>query len=210
MIITGSHLKLCAPERERTMLCAVRTFMAFLSLLVAVAAAAGGTATYRWVDADGVHYSDQPHPGAEQITLSTTQTYSSAQADPSSASSSSATRSARDSRDSRDGGEFRYDSCAVIQPAQDQVLIDVASANIAVRVQPAKRSGDRVVLSMDGQAIEPKSNDQVEFVIAPIDRGTHTVAATVRSSDGKNLCQSPALTFHVRQPSVNKPVAMPH
>jgi Domain of unknown function (DUF4124) len=186
------------------MLCAVRTFMAFLSLLVAAVVAAGGPATYRWVDADGVHYSDQPHPGAEQITLSTTQTYSSAQADPSSASGISAPRPAHE------GGEFRYDSCAVIQPAQDQVLIDVDSANIAVHVQPAKRSGDRVVLSMDGQAIEPKSNDQVEFVIAPIDRGTHTVAATVRSTDGKSLCQSPALTFHVRQPSVRKPVTMPH
>jgi hypothetical protein len=180
--------------------------MAFLSLLAAVAVAAGAPPTYRWVDADGVHYSDQPHPGAEQITLTQTQTYSSAQADTSSGASSSAARAARESRE---GGEFRYESCAVIQPAQDQMLIDVDSANVAVHVQPAKRSGDRVVLSMDGQSIEPKSNDQVEFLISPIDRGTHTVAATVRSSDGKNLCQSPALTFHVRQPSVRKPATMP-
>jgi hypothetical protein len=179
--------------------------MAFLSLLVAMATAAGGTITYRWVDSDGVHYSDQPHPGAEKITLSQTQTYSSAES--SSASNTSATRPARESRA---GGDFHYDTCAVIQPAQDQMLIDVDSANIAVNVQPAKRSGDRVVLSMDGQSIEPKSNDQVEFVISPIDRGTHTVAATVRSADGRNLCQSPALTFHVRQPSVRKPVAKPH
>jgi hypothetical protein len=188
------------------MLCAVRTCMAFLSLLVAVATAAGGTITYRWVDVDGVHYSDQPHPGAEKITLSQTQTYTSGQPDSSSASASPAPRPARESKD---GGEFHYDTCAVIQPAQDQMLIDVDSANVAVSVQPAKRSGDRVVLSMDGQAIEPKSNDQVEFVIAPIERGTHTVAATVRSSDGRNLCQSPALTFHVRQPSVRKPATMP-
>ena len=189
------------------MLCAVRTCMAFLSLLVAVAAAAGGTATYRWVDADGVHYSDQPHPGAEKITLSQTQTYTSGQPNSSSAPTPSATRP---SRESRDGGDFHYDTCAVIQPAQDQMLIDVDSANVAVNVQPAKRSSDRVVLSMDGQSIEPKSNDQVEFVIAPIERGTHTVAATVRSADGRNLCQSSALTFHVRQPSVRKPVTMPH
>ena len=96
----------------------------------------------------------------------------------------------------------------MIQPAQDQMLIDVESANIAVRVQPAKRSGDRVVLSMDGQSIEPATNDQVEFVIAPIERGTHTVAASVRSSDGRSLCQSQALTFHVRQPTVRKPATM--
>jgi hypothetical protein len=180
--------------------------MGFLSLMVALASVAGGSPTYRWVDTDGVHYSDQPHPGAEQITLSQSQTYSSAEAASSPAPASSGSRSARDARD---GGEFRYDSCAIVQPAQDQMLIDVQSANIAVHVQPDKRSTDRVVLSMDGQSIEPNTNDQVEFVIAPIDRGTHTVTATVRSSDGRSLCQSAALTFHVRQPSVRKPATMP-
>ena len=185
------------------MLCAVRTLLACLSLLAA-ATAAGGTATYRWVDADGVHYSDQPHPGAQQITLSQSQTYSGGHGD------SSAVTATHQARDSRDTGEFHYDSCAVIQPAQDQMLIDVESANITVQVQPAKRSSDRVVLSLDGRAIEPQSNDQVEFVITPIDRGTHTVAATVRGSDGKNLCQSSALSFHVRQPSVKRLVPTPH
>ena len=189
------------------MLCAVRTCMAFLSLLAAATIAAGGTATYRWVDADGVHYSDQPHPGAQQITLSQTQTYSNAQGD---SSASAPTTGAHQARESRDAGEFHYDSCAVIQPAQDQVLIDVDSASIAVQVQPAKRSSDRVVLSFDGREIEPQSNDQVEFTIAPVERGTHTVAATVRGTDGKNLCQSAALSFHVRQPSVKRPVVTPH
>ncbi len=189
------------------MLCVVRTCAGFLGFLLAAAAAAGPPPTFRWVDADGVHYSDQPHPGAEQITLSQTQTYSSAQADTSAAPApaASATRAAREPRDT---GDFRYDRCAVIQPAQDQMLIDVESANIAVQVQPAKRSGDRVVLSMDGQSIEPKTNDQVEFLISPIDRGTHTVTATVRSAEGKSLCQSPSLTFHVRQPSARKPASM--
>jgi hypothetical protein len=174
-------------------------------LLAAATAAAGPPPTFRWVDADGVHYSDQPHPGAEQITLSQSQTYSSSQADTSSASAASAASAPRAARESRDTGEFRYDSCAVIQPAQDQMLIDIESANVAVRVQPAKRNGDRVVLTMDGQTIEPKTDDQVEFLISPIDRGTHTVAATVRSAEGKSLCQSLPLTFHVRQPGVNKP-----
>jgi len=187
------------------MLCAVRIYTAFLSLSLAVAAAAGAPPTYRWVDVDGVHYSDQPHPGAERITLTETQTYSSAQADPASASGIAPARAAREPRE---GGEFRYDTCAVIQPAQDQMLIDVESANVAVNVQPPKRSTDRVVLSMDGQSIEPKSNDQVEFLISPIDRGTHTVAATVRGSDGRTLCQSASLTFHVRQPSVYSPANM--
>ena len=190
------------------MLCAVRTWMACLSLLAAATAIAGGTVTYRWVDADGVHYSDQPHPGAEQITLSQTQTYSSADAASGSGGASS-TRRAREEQGSRDAGPFHYDSCAIIQPAQDQMLIDIESANVAVQVTPGKRSTDRVVLTLDGQSIEPENNEQVEFIIKPIDRGTHVVVATVRSADNKNLCQSAALTFHVRQPSVNKPIRRP-
>lgn len=187
------------------MLWAVRTLTALLGLVVAATAASAPT--YRWVDADGVHYSDQPHTGAEQITLSPTQTYSSAQAAPPAAAAAVAARAAQDARAS---APFHYDSCSVTQPAQDQVLIDVESASIAVHVQPAKRSTDRVVLSMDGQSIEPKSNEQTEFTISPIDRGTHTVTATVRSADGQSLCQSQALSFHVRQPSVRKPATMPH
>ena len=189
------------------MLCLVRTWTAYVALLAAITTVTGGTMTYRWVDADGVHYSDQPHPGAEQITLSQTQTYSSA--DAASAGASAAPRQSRNQQNSGDGGPFHYDSCAIIQPAQDQMLIDIESANVAVRVSPGKRSDDRVVLTLDGQSIEPDNNDQVEFTIKPIDRGTHVVVATVRSSDNKNLCQSPALTFHVRQPSVNKPIKKP-
>jgi hypothetical protein len=188
------------------MLCAVRTYMALLSLLVTVAATAGGPLTYRWVDADGVHYSDQPHPGAEQITLAEPQTYSGGHYEVSSGTSS-VTHAAREPKDS---GEFRYSSCAVIQPAQDQVLIDVASATVAVQVEPAKRGSDRVVLTMDGTAIEPQNNGQMEFVISPVDRGTHIVAATVRDAAGNTVCQSAALTFHVRQPTVRRPVVTPH
>ena len=188
------------------MLCAMRSAMAFLGLLAAAAALAGGAVTYRWVDADGIHYSDQPHPGAEQITLSTPQTYSSAAAAPSAAARGRA-------RDSGQGGNeavaFRYDSCDIIQPAQDQMLINPDSASVAVRITPGKRSTDRVVLSFDGQTVEPQNDDQVEFIFKPIERGTHTVTATVRSADGKDMCVSSALTFHVRQPDVNKPFRRP-
>jgi Domain of unknown function (DUF4124) len=172
-----------------------------LSLLaVAGIAAAGATVTYRWVDTDGVHYSDQPHQGAEKILLGQSQTYSSSDAEV------SAPTSARKGRSERASAEFGYDSCAVVQPAEDQVLIDVESVTVAVQLQPAKRSADRVVLSFDGKAIEPESSDQLEFKFTPIERGTHTVAAVVRGADGKNLCQSTAVNFHVRQPAVLAPL----
>jgi hypothetical protein len=167
--------------------------------------AAGGTTTYRWVDADGIHYSDQPHPGAEQITLSRAPAYSNGQDQ-----SQSPPAVTRSNRAASDSGDFHYDSCSVVQPAQDQVLVDAHSITIAVQANPPKRSGDRVVLSLDGRAIEPESNDQQEFNITPIDRGTHTVSASVRGADGRSLCQSAALSFHVRQPVLgNRPQVQP-
>lgn len=177
-----------------------RVIWALLAVTTAVVVPAGSPVTYRWTDADGVHYSDQPHAGAEKIYLGQSQTYSSASAERT-AVGSETSRRVRNA----DDGPFRYDSCAVVQPAQDQVLLDVESATVAVQPRPTKRGGDRVVLSFDGRAIEPASSEQQEFQITPIERGTHTVAATIRDADGKSVCQSAALSFHVRQPSVLAP-----
>ena len=173
------------------------------SLLAAVVAsvATAATVTYRWTDADGVHYSDQPHAGADKIVLGTPQTYSSSDADTGTPASASASPRRQRNAD----GAFHYDSCSIVQPAQDQVLIDVESLTVAVQPRPAKRGSDRVELSFDGQAISAASPEQQEFKISPVDRGTHTVAATIRDADGKSVCQSTAVSFHVRQPSVLSP-----
>jgi hypothetical protein len=178
----------------------VNTRNAIWSLLAVVVAsvAIGSTVTYRWTDADGVHYSDQPHTGAEKIVLGTPQTYSGSDAAPTTAASTP--------RRARNDDGFHYDSCSIVQPAQDQVLIDVESVTIAVQPRPAKRSTDHIELSVDGQSLPVGSPDQQEFKISPIDRGTHIVAATIRDGDGKNLCQSSAISFHVRQPSILAPL----
>ena len=173
---------------------------AFLLGLLGATAIAVAAPTYRWVDADGVHYSDQPHPGAEIITLGTTQTFS---AGPAVAAAASANRKPANPRAT---SEFRYDSCAIVQPAADQVLLDVEAVTVAVVVQPGKRSRDKVVLAFDGGEIQPAGPDQTEFRISPIDRGTHQVAALVRDASGRDLCQSPLVSFHVRQPSVLGPL----
>jgi hypothetical protein len=170
-----------------------------LLMLMPLATVAGSAVTYRWVDADGVHYSDQPHQGADKIYLGQSQTYSSSQAQV------TTTAPVRKSRATGDAAEFRYERCAVVQPTEDQVLLNAEGVTITVQLQPAKRSGDRVVLSFDGQAMQPASDEQTEFRITPLERGTHTVGAIVRDAAGKSLCQSKAVTFHARQPSVLAP-----
>jgi Domain of unknown function (DUF4124) len=181
------------------MLCPVRTRLALLILVTAVAAA--GTTTYRWVDADGVHYSDQPHPGAEQITLSRAPTYASEYTRPSTPASAGAKPAARDD-------DFRYDSCAVIQPAEDQVFTNIDALAVSVQAQPPLRGSDRVTLNLDGQNIQADSGQQ-QFQVSPVSRGTHTVSASITGGDGRSLCQSPALKFHVHQAALGRPRVQP-
>lgn len=172
-------------------------------LLLIFAVTATAAVTYRWVDGDGVHYSDQPHAGAEKIYLGQTQAAASgasldAPGAPAAASPGAAGRRRADA-------PFQYTGCAVVEPADDQVLINVESVTVAVEPHPAKRSNDHAVLSLDGTLIEAATADQLEFHITPIDRGTHTVAAELRDSNNKSVCRSPPITFHVRQPSVLTP-----
>jgi hypothetical protein len=175
-------------------------------LLLLVAASASAAVTYRWVDAEGVHYSDQPHAGAEKVYLGQTQA-AAASASLDSSPGTGALRAANSGAAGKRRAEtpFQYASCAVVQPADGQVLIDVESVTIAVETHPAKRSNDHAVLSLDGVAIEAATADQLEFHITPIDRGTHMVGAELRDSNNKSVCKSAAVSFHVRQPSVLAP-----
>ena len=155
--------------------------------------------TYRWVDADGVHYSDQPQPGAEIVELGKPQTYTAA-ATPTTATAT-ATAPARRARSTT----LPYDSCAVVQPADEQVLFEAEGVTLSVQLSPGKRPGDQVAVSFDGKPLAGDSPDQLDFRVAPIDRGSHTVSATVRDAGGRSICQSATVTFYVRQTSALAP-----
>jgi len=182
----------------------VRTLLTFTGvfLLAAMATIAAAAATYRWVDADGVHYSDQPHPGAEKIFLGETQTYSPT---PVPAGPPAAAAAPSEHGAAADAGGHHYDSCAVVQPAEDQVLIDVDRVTVAVQTVPAKRPRDHIVVHYDLQQLEATSPEQSTFEISPVDRGTHAVSAVVYSAQGDILCRTAKLTFHVRQASMLAP-----
>jgi hypothetical protein len=172
----------------------------FLVLLLAgVAGTASAAATWRWVDADGVHFSDQPHPGTEKVTLAQPQTYPSG---PPPAGSQPGPRAP--SVPAAQRGPFRYDSCKIVQPANDEVLLDPEMVMLRAQVSPSVRQSDQVTLSLDGLAIQGQG--QLEARIQPAERGTHTAAVTIRDAAGKTLCQSADVTFHVRQASQLAPL----
>jgi hypothetical protein len=166
-----------------------------LGLLSATALADnGGTTTvYKWVDAQGiVHYSDQPHPNAQKLEVRGAQTFS---ALPMPQSSSAAPQPTQPSGPA-------YDSCAVTQPTDQQMLMNVYQATAVIQTSPQLRPGDQVRLFVDGKQITGSSTS---FTF-PVNRGQHSVQAVIQDNVGQIVCETSTITFFVHQPSVQNPV----
>src|SRR6202035_892894 len=133
------------------------------TLMLLVCSLAAAATVYKWVDEHGVvHYSDQPHPNAQKMSVQSAQTYK----------------------------------------AGDQTLTNVDSLTVIVRTDPALRPGDQIFLMLDGQPLNGGAATGSPFTLTSVDRGTHTLQALVRDSDGGLMCQTPGVTYHAHQPSV--------
>jgi hypothetical protein len=167
--------------------------------LLAASLAMAATTIYKWTDENGVvHYSDQPHANAQKVLIEGAQTYKAAEA--------ATVAAPAGMPQPADAAEARsYQGCAIAQPTEDQVLLNADSVTVVVRTDPALHPGDQVYLTMDGQPLNRGAPTGAQFVITAVDRGTHTVQAIVRTSDGGLQCQTPGVTFNVRQPSVLAP-----
>jgi hypothetical protein len=152
---------------------------------------------YKWVDENGVvHYSDQPHENAQKVPLKAPQTYTAPKtpAPPVEPFTKPAQKSAP-----------VYQSCAISEPADDQVFMNTSIVTAGVTVQPAIRPGDTAVVTLDGQRIPGVPANGGQFTISPVDRGTHSLQMVVQDPSGAPVCTSSTVTFHVRQPSLQSP-----
>jgi hypothetical protein len=161
-----------------------------------LAASTALATTYVRVEKDGTKtYSDRPLPGGQPVDLQPAQTYS---APPPPASSPS---TPREQQLLSDVDDFRYTSCVTV-PMQDATFTNPEAVTLSVTLQPLRRPGDIVELTIDGRSVGEGSGTYT--MMAPIDRGTHTVTATVKDRIGRTLC-SASSQFHVFRPSLNMP-----
>ena len=154
----------------------------------------GGTTTvYKWVDPQGVvHYSDQPHPNAQKLEVRGAQTFSALPLP-----QPSSTPAVQESQPPAQA----YDSCAIAQPADQQMLMNVYQTTAVVQASPQLRQGDEVRLFVDGKQV-PGSGTSFTF---PVFRGQHTVQAIIEDSTGQIVCETSTVTFFVHQPSIQNP-----
>lgn len=167
------------------------------TLLSVVCTVSLAATVYRWVNENGVvHYSDQPHQNAQKVELKAPQTYSAPRTAPAAPAAADAANAKPDAS---------YQSCAIASPANDQMFMNAFEVTAGVSLQPGLRPGDRVIVTLDGQRLPGVPPSGGQFSISPVDRGTHTIQASVMDPDGQTVCQSPSVTFHVHQQSRQAP-----
>ena len=148
---------------------------------------------YKWVDAHGIiHYSDQPHPNAKKLTVAGAQTFS---------APTPAEVTASPEEPARPAPARAYESCAITQPGDQQMLMNVYRTTAVVQTEPALRPGNTVNLYLDGRRL-PGSGPSFTF---PVYRGQHSLSAVVVDSVGQIVCETSTVTFFVHQPSIKNP-----
>ena len=161
-------------------------------LLLAPALAA--TTVYRWVDEQGVvHFSDQPHQGAEKMHVEDAPTFPATQI-PQTPSAAPAPEQAAPTA-----------TCSIESPGDQQNLMNTYSVSGSIRMPGQLDPGDRVVLMLDGKVLAGAADLSGAFQIPEIDRGAHTLAAQVVTPTGQVICQTQQITFFVHQPSTQNP-----
>jgi len=175
----------------------MKRFLPFL-LIASICASTALATTYVRVEKDGTKtYSDRPIPGGVAIDLEPAQGYS---------TPSPQSPSLRLSPGQAQYPEnFRYQSCPVTPP-NDSTFTNPESVPISVAPDPALRPSDTVALTVDGQAVGPAGT--TSHTLTQVPRGTHTVAVTITSPEGKVVCSSTSV-FHVMRPGLNSPVNRP-
>lgn len=167
-----------------------RLLLALLYLLPLLAAAD----IYKSTDAEGnVVFSDTPRPGAKKIILPPTPVYNFPTPAPSvNAPSSKATANAY------------YTLLRIVRPAPGETVRDNTGAvDVSVELTPPLnvQAGHKLIVALDGNTLTQQEN-ATQIKLSNLDRGVHTLKATVLDASGQVQISSQSLTFYMKRESV--------
>ncbi len=182
-----------ANSQNRKLLFAENKSMRITLFLVALAFAGGTPAqVYKWVAPDGsVHFSDQPQPGAEKITLPTfpppqPQRYPLV---PPTMPEAESTPEA-----------YKYKGLTITKPEPGEtVLNNQGNVEVSVTIDPKLNTDEdhKIQLLLDGRAHRQPSAS-LDQALRGLNRGPHKVAAQVIDERGKVLITSRPVGFYLR------------
>ena len=173
----------------------MRQFALILCLMLAVGSAHAGKIVKYTLSNGQVIYSDKPPPEAtsgEEVTVEPLQTFKVPPAPPLEDSTAG-----KDEKQD-DGG---YQEFKVTSPANDAVIRDNGgNVRVSLSLSPGLRGGHTIEVMMDGKSIG--SGQGTSVTLTEVDRGTHTVQATVKDADGKEIARSNSVIFHLKRGGV--------
>lgn len=175
-----------------------------LLLLLAVPLGAGAAEIWRWTDANGVvHYSDQPRPGAERVTVNVSRPSGVTEQPAPPDSEMPAAAAAPPPR----VAPLAYTTCIVSSPANDEVFQGVQDINVSLAIEPELQPGHRIQVTVNGVQRVDWPTTSTSHTLAEVFRGSHTVQVRILDAGGRVLCAGPGVTFHLRQQSVLSPAS---
>ena len=168
-------------------------FVAFLILAICLVTASAHD-VYRWIAADGsVHYSDQPHAGANIITLPDWPP-------------PQPRRQVLPPPPPRATGRpaFNgYDKLSIIKPrSEENVRDNQGNVKVVLTLEPDLETtmDHRIQLLLDGR-VQGAPADSLEQSLQGVERGEHTVTARVISEQGRVLIKSRPVSFYLEHAS---------
>lgn len=151
---------------------------------------------YKWTDSQGViHFSDNPHSGAETVKNLEVQTYSS----PEPALSNQADKRASLERKSETA---HYKEISITQPQNEETIRNNQGAlSVMATLSPALFQGNKTQLLLDGNPVGSPQT-QLSFQVSGIDRGSHTLQVQVLDNQGQSIIVSDSITVFMQRPRV--------
>ncbi len=143
---------------------------------------------YKWVDKEGkVHYSDEPQPNAEVVTLKEK-----------TLNQLTSPALATDSANAPVIEEIKY-QVVITSPEEEATLRDNnGDFEVSATVFPELKSQYLMRLSLDGQLVAPPQASNV-FKLTGIDRGEHIIVIDAMTQNGKVLASSPPRKIFLHQ-----------
>jgi len=183
----------------------MRVFILIL-LAVCTVALADSVEVYRWVDENGqAHYSDRPQEGAEKVTLSEAQTFSTPKPQQVRRRTTAETSGSIDGEDDKNK-VASYKSVKIVSPTESEVLWNTEGfLKVSVSVQPNLRRGHTLMIFLDDRMVEGLTGSRREAELTEVFRGDHTLRAEVRDAAGDVIADGNSVTFTVQQTSILNP-----
>ena len=158
-----------------------------LSMLFIFSLCTTAATVYRSVDEDGnIIFSDKQTDGSEEIHVEDAQTVNTPSAGPFKYTPPKKEQAPQ------------YTDIAIVSPADDTAIRDnEGNITVSVVLEPGLNSGrgDQLALYMDGSQVSVGSSPQ--FELKSVNRGLHTLKASVIDTSGKTIISSSPSSFTI-------------